>query len=159
MAPRRFLFVLALVSSAAYAQWLNLPTPGIPRTSAGKPNLAAPAPRAPDGKPDLSGVWMHEITSVEEVRRLFGSRFDNAIKVNAVGMEIGTQHKYAFDILVDFKPGESPLRPEASDLMRQREANVKPAELCTDIVGIPRAGLLSRTHQDCSGAASDHGFV
>ena len=27
------------------AQWLNYPTPGIPRTPDGKPNLAAPAPR------------------------------------------------------------------------------------------------------------------
>src|SRR2546425_12857661 len=39
------------------AQWLNQPTPGIPRTPDGKPNLGAPAPRAPDGKPDLSGLW------------------------------------------------------------------------------------------------------
>jgi hypothetical protein len=39
------------------AQWLNHPTPGIPRTRDGKPNLAAPAPRTPDGKPDLSGLW------------------------------------------------------------------------------------------------------
>ena len=39
------------------AQWLNQPTPGIPRTPDGKPNLAAPAPRTPDGKPDLSGLW------------------------------------------------------------------------------------------------------
>jgi hypothetical protein len=42
---------------AVYAQWLNYPTPGIPRTRDGKPNLAAPAPRTTDGKPDLSGVW------------------------------------------------------------------------------------------------------
>jgi len=39
------------------AQWLNYPTPGIPRTRDGKPNLTAPAPKAYDGKPDLSGVW------------------------------------------------------------------------------------------------------
>ena len=39
------------------AQWLNYPSPGIPRTRDGKPNLSAPAPRAADGKPDLSGVW------------------------------------------------------------------------------------------------------
>ena len=39
------------------AQWLDYPTPGIPRTKDGKPNLSAPVPRASDGKPDLSGVW------------------------------------------------------------------------------------------------------
>ena len=41
----------------AHAQWLDRPTPGIPRTPDGKPNLAAPAPRAADGHPDLSGPW------------------------------------------------------------------------------------------------------
>jgi hypothetical protein len=41
----------------ATAQWLDYPTPGIPRTADGKPNLAAPAPRTADGKPDLSGLW------------------------------------------------------------------------------------------------------
>jgi hypothetical protein len=39
------------------AQWLNYRTPGVPRTADGKVNLAAPTPNAPDGKPDLSGVW------------------------------------------------------------------------------------------------------
>src|SRR5207244_8923967 len=39
------------------AQWLNRPTPGLPRTADGKPNLKAPTPRTADGKPDLSGIW------------------------------------------------------------------------------------------------------
>jgi hypothetical protein len=41
----------------AAAQWLDVPTPGLPRTADGKPNLSAPAPRTSDGKPDLSGMW------------------------------------------------------------------------------------------------------
>src|SRR3984893_15960304 len=45
------------VSAPLPGQWLNHPTPGIPRTPDGKPNLAAPAPRTPEGKPDLSGLW------------------------------------------------------------------------------------------------------
>jgi hypothetical protein len=48
---------LALIASCASGQWLNYPTPGIPRLPDGKPNLAAPVPKAADGKPDLSGVW------------------------------------------------------------------------------------------------------
>jgi hypothetical protein len=41
----------------AGAQWLNLKTPGIPRTPDGKPVLSGPAPKTADGKPDLSGLW------------------------------------------------------------------------------------------------------
>ena len=52
---------LWLLPVSVCAQWLNLPTPGIPRTAGGKPNLTAPAPRTPDGKPDLSGMWQAEI--------------------------------------------------------------------------------------------------
>jgi hypothetical protein len=49
--------VFCVAAMALPAQWLNQPTPGIPRTAEGKPNLSAPAPQAPDGKPDLSGLW------------------------------------------------------------------------------------------------------
>src|SRR5206468_4265031 len=48
---------LLLLPVSLSAQWLDFPTPGIPRTADGKPNLTAPAPRTPDGKPDLSGMW------------------------------------------------------------------------------------------------------
>src|SRR6266436_4092101 len=132
----RWLFALiAFLATVAHAQWLNFPTPGTPRTRDGKPNLAAPTPRALDGKPDLSGVWIHELTSVAEVRRLFGDRFDAEITLAPPGMEIGTQHKYAFNILLDFKPEEAPLRPEAAELLRQRGRN--PANVCGGIFGIP----------------------
>jgi len=52
-----FLLCAFLLCTGAAAQWLNYPTPGIPRTPDGKPNLAAPTPRTADGKPDLSGIW------------------------------------------------------------------------------------------------------
>jgi hypothetical protein len=54
---------LAIVLCAAVpadAQWLKTPTPGIPRTKDGKPDLTAPAPKAPDGTLDLSGIWRAE---------------------------------------------------------------------------------------------------
>lgn len=58
----RTLSLAVVFSASAFGQWLNLPTPGIPRTSDGKPNLTAPVPRMPDGKPDLSGLWQPELT-------------------------------------------------------------------------------------------------
>ena len=44
-------------ASTFEGEWMHYPWPGIPRTSDGKPDLAAPAPRTTDGKPDFSGVW------------------------------------------------------------------------------------------------------
>src|SRR5580658_4198745 len=49
--------LLTAASLPLRAQWIKQPTPGIPRTADGKPNLSAPAPRTSDGKPDLSGMW------------------------------------------------------------------------------------------------------
>jgi hypothetical protein len=70
--------ILVLASGAPLrAQWIDLPTPGIPRTADGKPNLSAPAPKTADGKPDLSGIWT---------------------------MNAG---RYAMNIAADLKPGET----------------------------------------------------
>jgi hypothetical protein len=73
------------------AQWLNQPTPGIPRTPDGKPDLSAPAPRVSDGKPDLSGVW-------------------NRISP-----------KYARNIAADLKPGDVQPWAEALVQQRQED--------------------------------------
>src|SRR5580765_5517601 len=45
------------MSISASAQWLNYPTPRVPRMADGKPDLKAPAPKLPDGTPDFSGIW------------------------------------------------------------------------------------------------------
>jgi hypothetical protein len=42
------------------AQWIKLPTPGLPRLADGKPHFDAPAPRTADGKPDFSGLWKND---------------------------------------------------------------------------------------------------
>jgi hypothetical protein len=51
------LFAMTALLSTAEAQWPNYPTPGVPRTADGKPDLSGSAPKRPDGKPDFSGVW------------------------------------------------------------------------------------------------------
>ena len=49
--------ILAVATAPLFAQWVDYPTSGVPRTADGKPDLAAPAPRGADGKPDFSGMW------------------------------------------------------------------------------------------------------
>jgi hypothetical protein len=51
----------AATTTSATAQWLNHPTPGLPRLANGRIDLAAPAPRAPDGHPDLTGLWSFSV--------------------------------------------------------------------------------------------------
>src|ERR1700709_895608 len=100
MIPSQRLFVLFVVlANGAQAQWLNYPTPGIPRPPDGKPNLAAPPPRGIDGKPDLSGVWHVQPTSLAEMKRIYGDRVGDT---NVPGMEADTISKYAINILLDF---------------------------------------------------------
>src|ERR1041384_6632592 len=54
----KLLLLPILASALALAgQWLNTPMPGAPRTPDGKVGVSAPAPKAADGHPDLSGVW------------------------------------------------------------------------------------------------------
>lgn len=138
----RFFVLLALVTVYAHAQWLNYPDSNTPRTRDGKVNLTAPTPRTPNGKPDLSGVWMHEYTTLDEMRRIYGShRIDEAIKTDAPGMELATQHKYAFNIFTDLDEDEF-VRPETAQWMR-RQPPEDPTVVCSSVFGIPLAGLLS----------------
>jgi hypothetical protein len=90
---------LIITSMPAAAQWLNLPTKGIPRTKDGKPDLAAPAPRKTDGKPDLSGIW-----ESEPQNQKYGRGLPPA------------------GLAADFKPGEFPIQPWAEALSKERIA-------------------------------------
>jgi hypothetical protein len=147
----RLFVLLALVSTGAstgaHAQWLNYPTPGTPRTPDGKPNLTAPAPRVADGKPDLSGVWHAQPTPLAEWKVILnGDLVDAGIRVNAPGNEFGDGSKYAFNILLDFKPEEVPIRPEASEILRRRRVagELPPVTECLP-AGISIANLAAVT--------------
>jgi hypothetical protein len=55
-ALKTWILLLPMCSPAA-AHWLPLAPEGILATKGGKPDLAAPAPRKPDDKPNLSKMW------------------------------------------------------------------------------------------------------
>jgi hypothetical protein len=126
----RLLIPALLMSIGARAQWLNYPEPGIPRLKDGKPNLSAPTPRTANGKPDLTGVWAHELTPVAEFKRIFGAAYEAESQAALIGMELEAVHKYGYNVLLDFKPGESPLRPEAEAVMKRRAAERRVDNVC-----------------------------
>jgi hypothetical protein len=126
----------ALVS--AHAQWLNYPAPGSPVTRDGKPNLSAKAPRASNGRPDLSGVWQIEPPPAGEIERIFGDLGPNRVE----GDDPRTFSKYFFSLLVDFKPGEEPIRPEAAALISKRRKTMDtPSSHCLPLA-VPNIEFL-----------------
>jgi hypothetical protein len=107
------------------AQWLRYPTPGLPRTADGKPNLSVPVPKTADGKPDLSGIW--EVDGEGSVS-LYGGY---------------TTH--FMDFAVDLKPGEAPFQPWAKALSQERQDNQHkddPLARCMP-PGVPRINTIA----------------
>jgi hypothetical protein len=119
MRTRRLAIALALagVSAPAGAQWLDYPTPGTPLKKDGTVDRTAKAPRAFNGKPDLSGVWRIEPPKPGEIERLC-----HPSEVNAVaGDDWRDFDRHFMNLFIDFKEGESPLRPEAIAQQRIRQ--------------------------------------
>lgn len=127
------MLAVTLLAIPATAQWLNYPAPHTPLTKDGKPNLIAKAPRTHDGKPDLSGVWQIHPPDPNEFIRLFG---DPGPGITA-GDDNRDQSKYFFNILIDFKPGEEPLRPAAAAQTLKNRATLDTPTLRCLPYGIP----------------------
>jgi len=122
----RFFALMAgvcLMANCALGQWINYPTPGLPRTADGKPILSAPAPKTREGKPDLSGVWL----------RLEG---ESAPAANS------NQLAYSLSWFMP-RNAQVPLRPEAAAIFQERAARSgggRPSERCLPH-GVPGAML------------------
>jgi len=113
--------VVAVVSPSLSAQWPAYPTPGVPRSADGTPNLTAPAPRTGDGKPDLSGLW-------ENTWMIQSRRETPPPSPTAGGPPVATFG----NVGAGFKEG-LPLQPWAADLLKKRhDENSKdnPDALC-----------------------------
>lgn len=106
---------MGALSAPGSAQWLKMPTAGIPRTPDGKPNLIAPTPRTPEGNPDLSGIWQQP---------------------NGV--------KYTINLDADLKPGEVSMTPWAAALYKQRQDTLSkddPVGYC-NLPGVPQVNAV-----------------
>lgn len=96
-------FLVAL-AAPLFAQWLKTPP---------TPSLSSPTPKAADGKPDLTGVWIANI-----------------------------HQRHFMNLASDLEPPVPPMQPWAAELQRQREANEHgddPLARCLPH-GVPRIG-------------------
>jgi hypothetical protein len=97
------------------AQWLNNPTPGVPRKADGSVDMTAPAPRLANGKPDLSGLWM----TGESNRPPRAGAPPLDVAGDAANI---TASRHMKDIGVDL-PGGLPYQPWLIPIVKERTAN------------------------------------
>jgi hypothetical protein len=98
---------LAVAASPLAAQWLDNPTAGVPRKPDGTVDMAAPAPRMADGKPDFSGIWISAKSDQD---------------VASDGHDLGSGRHMA-NLGVDMEGG-LPYQPWLVPIVKERTANL-----------------------------------
>ena len=125
---KRMVVAFIVIGGSLGAQWLNYPTPGVPRTADGKPNLAAPGPKTAEGKPDFSGMWQADDGRyLKPEERPPRSPFPQSGVIRWIDFGFGL-------------PGGLPYQPWAAEAVTQRKAqNGKgdPTSACLPL-GVPR---------------------
>jgi hypothetical protein len=97
--------LLLCTATGVTAQWQKQRDRRVPLRD-GKPNLSAPAPRASDGKPDLSGVWLTD-----------GGRVPPDIPT-VEGDELRVSPHF-INVTADMKPEQVQMEPWAADLLKR----------------------------------------
>jgi len=105
----------SFASDRLAAQWMNNPTPGVPRKADGTVDMTAPAPRMANGKPDLSGLWMTAETN--RAPKPGAATRDEAGDASNI-----TASRQMKDIGVDV-PGGLPYQPWLIPIVKERTAN------------------------------------
>jgi hypothetical protein len=106
------ILAIAIFPATLFAQWPAYKSASAPRLPDGKVNLDAPAPRAADGHPDLSGVWAQGLIP--------------GVPPPPPANTIGTtkfKGPRPFQDLPSLFPDGLPLQPWAAELRRQRVAD------------------------------------
>jgi hypothetical protein len=123
------------IASPLLGQWPAYPTPGIPKTATGEPNLTAPPPRTAAGKPDLTGIW-----GSIRATGAGGQRGPAApAPLPADGIPVAT---FA-NVGANFKEG-LPLQPWAADLVKKRMADFSKDN--PDAHCLPMGNMQFHTH-------------
>ena len=89
------------------------PTPAVPKTADGKPDLTGPTPRTADGKPDFSGLWIRGDGQL-------GPAGGGTLRVPPPTFSAGPPVTTFRDVGANMKEG-LPLQPWAADLVKARQ--------------------------------------